>query len=267
MRIPYSRRTDLILIKPGRKVQMVERLPEQRYPVEDAIDLEVETRRGVIRWLVRETVGVVMVGGILFLAAGTWRWPMAWLLVGIYALWVAVQAVAIIPKNPGLLVERTRRGRELNWDTKLMSIIGLLTLTKYIVAGLDYRFGWSPEIPSTLQVIAALLAAAGYALGAWAMISNAYFSMTYRIQEDRGHAVASAGPYGVIRHPAYLGTIIFELSTPILLGSLWALIPGAMAAGLFVLRTKWEDRALQTELVGYADYARRVEHRLLPGIW
>lgn len=246
---------------------MAEKIVEQEERTEEIIPSEVEVKHGVIRWLIRETLGIILVGVILFLAAGTWQWPMAWVLLGIYAAWFLAQAIVIIPRNPDLLAERASRKKEITWDTKILSIIGLLVIVKYILAGLDYRFAWSPDFPIELQVITALLAALGYALGAWAMISNAFFSLSYRIQEDRGHAVVSAGPYRIVRHPAYLGTIVFELATPIMLGSMWALIPGAVIAWLFVMRTAREDRALQAELDGYADYSQSVGYRLLPGIW
>ena len=101
----------------------------------------------------------------------------------------------------------------------------------------------------------------------WDTASNAYFSQIVRIQTDRGHKVATGGPYQYVRHPAYVGTILYELAVPVLLASWWALIPGGLNAILLVLRTALEDRTLQAELTGYADYARQVRYRLLPGIW
>jgi protein-S-isoprenylcysteine O-methyltransferase Ste14 len=149
----------------------------------------------------------------------------------------------------------------------LLSAIGLATLAKYILAGLDVRYGWTAQMPLTIQVIALVVSALGYALGTWAMVTNAYFSMIVRIQEDRDHAVVSDGPYRYVRHPGYTGTTTFELATPIMLGSLWALLPGVLAAALTVVRTALEDRTLQEELDGYRDYAQRVRYRLLPSIW
>jgi protein-S-isoprenylcysteine O-methyltransferase Ste14 len=231
-------------------------------------DQTPETRRGVVRWLIRETMGVVLVGVVLFISAGRLDWPMGWALVGIYALWVAANALILIPRCPELLVERASRRTDVaSWDTKLMAVIGLLTLVKYVVAGLDLRFGWPPPLPVWLQGAALIVSALGYALGTWAMASNAFHSMVYRLQEDRGHSVATGGPYRYVRHPSYLGTIAFELATPLMLGSLWAFIPGGLAALLFVVRTALEDRSLQAELEGYQEYAARVRYRLVPGVW
>jgi protein-S-isoprenylcysteine O-methyltransferase Ste14 len=112
-----------------------------------------------------------------------------------------------------------------------------------------------------------VIGASGHALLVWSMVANAYFSLIVRIQADRSHQVVSSGPYRFVRHPGYLGSILFFLSTSLLLGSWWALIPGAAAALLIVIRTALEDRTLHAELPGYADYVERVRYRLLPGIW
>jgi protein-S-isoprenylcysteine O-methyltransferase Ste14 len=135
------------------------------------------------------------------------------------------------------------------------------------VAGMDVRFGWTVPLPLALQLAAMGVAALGYALMTWALAVNAFFSKVVRIQEDRGQRVVTRGPYRLVRHPGYVGTIAFELATPIMLGSLWALIPGVLAASLTVVRTVLEDRTLQQELDGYQEYARHVPHRLLPGVW
>lgn len=235
---------------------------------------ESDQTREAVRAAIREAMGVVFVAATLFIPAGTLNWAMGWALVGIYAVWVAATALILIPNNPELLVERaTRKKGNKTWDTVILSIVGLTTIAKHILAGLDVRWGWTPQalpagqMPLALQMAALVVAALGYALGTWAMAANAFFSKVVRIQADRGHAVATGGPYRYVRHPGYIGTIAFELATPIVLGSLWALIPGGLAALLFVVRTALEDRTLQEELDGYTEYAARVRYRLLPGIW
>jgi len=219
-------------------------------------------------------MGVVFVALILFPSAGRLDWVMGWALVGVYAAWVAAMVLILAPRCPELLIERAaRRGDFKTWDTVLMSFVGLTTIAKYILAGLDVRFGWTAQILSGagispgLEVIALLITALGYALVTWAMAVNAFFSKIVRIQEDRGHTVATGGPYQVVRHPGYVGTIASEIATPIMLGSLWALIPGALAALLLVVRTALEDRDLLNELDGYKEYAQKVRYRLLPGVW
>jgi protein-S-isoprenylcysteine O-methyltransferase Ste14 len=244
---------------------------ESKVPNDAAVEpqtKEDETRRGVVRWLIREVLGVVFVALTLFIPAGTLAWPMGWALVALYAIWVAANAYLLIPRNPGLLVERASRKKSAKtWDTVIISIYGLTTLAKHIVAGLDLRFGWTEPIPLFVQLAALIVAALGYALVTWSMTANAFFSAVNRIQDDRGHSVASGGPYRFVRHPGYVGTIAFELVTPLMLGSLWALIPGVLSALLFVARSALEDRMLHRELDGYGAYAQRVRWRLLPGLW
>jgi len=226
------------------------------------------TTRTTARFLVREVLGLVMLAAILFLSAGRLDWLMGWAFVGIYFFWVCATGAILILRSPDLIAERLgpRKGAK-TWDTAIMSVVGLTTIAKLVVAGLDLRFGWTTGISLPLQVMAMIVASLAYALGGWAIAANAYFSQIVRIQEERGHAVASGGPYRFVRHPGYVGTIIFELSTPVMLGSWWALIPGGLAALLFVVRTSLEDRTLREELNGYREYAQTVRYRLLPGVW
>ena len=226
------------------------------------------TTRKVVRWLVRETLGVLMLAAILFLSASRWDWVMGWALIGITVIWVAATALVVIPKNPELLAERVgpRKGAK-TWDAAIMSVVGLAMMARLVVAGLVERFGWTMGISLSLQITALAVAVLGYALVVWATAANAFFSQIVRIQKERGHTVATGGPYQFVRHPGYVGTILVELATPIMLGSWWALIPGGLGALLFVVRTALEDRTLREELEGYREYAQRVRYRLLPGIW
>ena len=230
---------------------------------------EIETARGVKAWLRREIIGVLFVAATLFISAGRLDWAMGWALVALYALWSGANATLLISRSPELLAERAARSKEgmKTWDQTILSIVGLATLAKYILAGLDLRYGWTASMGLGVQLVALTIAALGYALGTWAMASNEFFSMIVRIQDDRGHAVTTSGPYRYLRHPGYIGSIAFELATPMMLGSLWALIPGVLAALLTVVRTALEDRTLHEELDGYREYAQRVRYRLLPGIW
>lgn len=224
--------------------------------------------KGLTRWLVREYMGTVVVAVSLFWPAGRWDWGWGWSLVAIYLLWTTANTLLLWRRAPDLLIERATRHADIkSWDTKLMSMVGLITLVKHITAGLDQRYAWSPDFSPTLQTLMWVLAACGYALGTWAMVSNAYFATLNRIQEERGHSVATGGPYRWMRHPAYTGMILFELTTPLLLGSWWALIPGAINAALIVVRTALEDRSLQHDLPGYTDFSRQTRYRLIPGVW
>lgn len=227
-----------------------------------------EIKQGVIRWLVREIMGVIIVALSLFIPAGRLDWFWGWAMVALYAIWVTVNAIVLIPRNPELLAERAARAKEgKSWDLAILSVVGLLTLAKHIVAGLDFRYGWTTQIAPTLQFAMLAVSILCYSLMSWAMYTNAFFSMAVRHQDDRGHKVVTSGPYRYVRHPAYVGTLLFELASPIMLGSIWALIPGIVSATLFVLRTSLEDRMLVDELDGYKAYAEKVGNRLIPGVW
>jgi protein-S-isoprenylcysteine O-methyltransferase Ste14 len=140
-------------------------------------------------------------------------------------------------------------------------------LIGWILAGLTERRSWGPDLSPALQLVGFLITVIGHAIIVWAMGANAYFSPMVRIQEDRGHQVADGGPYRFIRHPGYLGAILFSLGIPLLLESWWALIPGVISVVLYFLRTTLEDQTLIDDLEGYADYSGRVKFKLLPGIW
>jgi protein-S-isoprenylcysteine O-methyltransferase Ste14 len=227
-----------------------------------------QVKRGVTRWIVRETMGIVMLAVMLFLAAGTIDWIAGWAMVIVTAGWVAATAIVVMPRYPALLAERVgpKKGAK-TWDTALLGLYGVAMMIMWIVAGLDFRNSWSSGIGPAAQIGAMLIVIAGYALVVWATGTNAFFSQVVRIQTERGHTVVSSGPYRVVRHPAYIGMILVVLGAPIMLGSWWALIPGVISALLVIVRTKLEDQTLQAELPGYADYAQHTRYRLIPGIW
>ena len=222
----------------------------------------------IVRYAIRETMGIVGMGVALFWSAGRLDWWPAWASIAVMLAWIVAMAVVIFRFNPGLLAERLgpRKGAK-HWDTAIMSILGLTQLGRYIVAGLDQRFSWTGGFPLAAQIAALTVCILGYALVVWATASNTFFSQVVRIQFERGHAVATGGPYHYVRHPAYAGAILYELAVPVLLASWLALIASGLNVILLILRTALEDRTLQAELTGYVEYALRVRHRLLPGIW
>lgn len=222
----------------------------------------------IARYIIRETMGLVFMGVALFWSAGQIDWWPGWASLMVMLAWIIATAIMILRFNPDLLAERLgpRQGAK-PWDMAIMSILGLTQLVRYIVAGLDQRYGWTGGFPLVVQIAALLLCVLGYALVVWATASNAFFSQIVRIQPERGHAVVRSGPYHYIRHPAYLGSIAYELAVPFLFASGWALIPSGLGAILLLLRTALEDRTLQVELTGYPDYVRQVRYRLLPGVW
>ena len=140
-------------------------------------------------------------------------------------------------------------------------------LAVLITAGLDARFGWSAPFTLGLSVLGVIVAFGSQMFVLWAMASNPYFATTVRIQADRGHSVTKIGPYQLVRHPGYAGSLIYNLAIPFVLGSWWTFIPALFTIALTLVRTALEDQTLQNELPGYRDYAREVKYRLLPGIW
>ncbi len=226
------------------------------------------TMRGVVRWAIREMMGLVMAGLILFLCAGRWDWIWGWAAVGILAFWVSSTALAVIPRHPQVLAERLGPRKDAKaWDTAIMSLVGVIVLAVYAVAGLDARYGWTVGFPTAAQIWGVIVALLGYGIVIWATAANAYFSPNVRIQKERGHTVVTSGPYRFVRHPGYVGSILAYLGTPILLGSWWAIVLGGITVLLMIVRTALEDKTLQAELPGYKEYSQCVRNRLLPGVW
>lgn len=215
-------------------------------------------------------LAVVTIAAILFLSSGRLDWIMAWVYIGAFAIVLMVLAIYQELSNPEMLVERSelkpREGIQ-TWDVIISAFIRLSLLASYVIAGLDIRFGWKPEFTLAVQITAFVLGLLGVSLTAWAMAVNRYAVVYVRIQKERGHRVVTTWPYRFVRHPFYVGTIIFSLAVPVVLGSPWAFITGGLAALLFIVKTIAEDRMLCKNLEGYREYTERVRYRLLPGLW
>ncbi|MGB3217554.1 MAG: isoprenylcysteine carboxylmethyltransferase family protein [Anaerolineae bacterium] len=163
----------------------------------------------ITRYAIRETLGLLVMGAALFWPAGRLDWWAGWAVLAVMAAWIAAMAITLIRLNPGLLAERLgpRKGAK-PWDTVIMSLLGLIQLARYIIAGLDQRYDWTGGLPAVAQLAALALCVLGYALVVWATASNAFFSQIVRIQSERGHTVVRGGPYRYVRHPAYIGAIL-----------------------------------------------------------
>ena len=211
---------------------------------------------------------ILLFGSLLFGSAGRLDWTTGWGFFCCYLLAVFAVGAWLKRHDPQLLRERRNPGKNVkSWDRFLMRTYGSLLLGLLVLASLDAgRFGWS-RVPLLVQ----LAGSAGFlpagALVLWAMSNNTFLSKYVRIQEDRSHQVAIAGPYQYVRHPMYTGVILFIFFVPLALGSWWALLPAGAIIVLFIARTVLEDATLQKELEGYTDYARTVRYRLLPGVW
>ena len=226
--------------------------------------------------LKRAAVGFLLylflIPAIIFVSAGTTLWPMAWLYVALLLISTLLSRLIVYFKNPDTLLERARytsppedslpQDRWLSWFIGSVGAIALM-----IIAGLDFRYGWSPEVPVIYQYLAAALLALGYAFGTWAMVVNRFFSAVVRLQHDRGHTVVTTGPYQFVRHPAYTGSILANLTFPFMLSSYWGLIPALILVVATIYRTKLEDDLLAGGLDGYREYSQIVRYRLVPGLW
>lgn len=227
-------------------------------------------RSAVIRWIIQAALGALGYAAVIFLSAGTLRWVWGWVMVLIITLVLIAHPLLLLPTNPELLAERQKGALAdgvQGWDKTITTLSGAAMFLVWIVAGLDYRWGWSAPLPLWLHMLGFLLVVVGYALFLWAMVANPFFSEGVRLQSERGHSVAAGGPYRFVRHPGYLGVIITHLAMPFLLGSWWALLPGTAVALLFVLRTALEDRFLLAELPGYERFTDATPYRLVPGLW
>ena len=226
-------------------------------------------------YLIRAAVGfalyLLLGPALLFIAAGTTAWPIAWVYVAVLLAATLGSRLIVLKRNPETLRERARfRSAEGTkaWDRILVMIVGLLgPMTMAAVAGLDHRWGWSAVVPRVGQILAAVVVAAGYGLAVWGMVENQYFSAVARIQEDRGQEVVTTGPYRIVRHPSYAGTLLASLAFPFMVDAIWALIPALGMVMALVTRTALEDEMLRTELDGYQSYAERTRYRLIPGVW
>jgi protein-S-isoprenylcysteine O-methyltransferase Ste14 len=220
---------------------------------------------------IRLVVAYLLIPLVLLVCGGDFGWWQAW----VYSLLI----VAAGPggrfwaerRHPGLMAERQNMEKAQSaksWDKVLAPLMALsMSFPLVIVAGLDHRFGWSPDFPLWLIVLGFILISLGYAFASWALAENRFFSSVVRIQLDRGHVVCDSGPYRVVRHPGYAGNVLALLGIVLALSSTWTLIPAAVALIIAVIRTVLEDQTLQDELPGYRDYAQRVRFRLIPGIY
>ncbi len=225
---------------------------------------------GVLKLLAQVVILVAVLAATLFISSGRLDWVMAWVFLGLYLAAIIVAFLIIAPTNPELMTERAEfkpRPGVKNWDTVISTLYKLSFPATLVISGLDMRFGWTKSLPLAVQILALVIGLLGYGLIAWAVASNRFATVYVRIQEERGHTVATAGPYRFVRHPFYVGAITITLAMPLVLGSLWALVSAVCGALLMTVKTALEDRMLQKELDGYREYAQRVRYRLAPGIW
>ena len=214
--------------------------------------------------LTKFILGLVLVGALLFLPAGSFGYPNAWLFICLLFIPMLILGIVLFIKAPALLEKRLNAKEKEKTQKGVVALSALLFLAGFIVAGLDFRFGWS-HIPLWGVIIASFVLLISYALYAEVMRENAYLSRTIEVQEDQ--KVIDTGLYGIVRHPMYAVTIWLFLSIPVVLGSLWSLLCFLPYVAVIAIRIRNEEKVLESELSGYTEYKKRVKHRILPFVW
>ena len=214
--------------------------------------------------LVKFICGLLLVGLVLFLPAGTMAYPYGWLFMGVLFGPMLILGVILLCKAPDLLKKRLDNKEKEKAQQGVVALSGLMFPTGFVVSALDFRFGWS-NVPLPLVIAAAVIFLVGYGMYAEVMRENAYLSRTVEVQENQ--KVIDTGLYGVVRHPMYLATLLMFLPLPLILGSFWGLIPFALYPVIIVIRILNEEKVLSEGLAGYDAYRGCVKYRLIPFVW
>lgn len=218
----------------------------------------------LLQALTKFLCGLLLVGLLIFLPAGTLYYCKGWLFVGLLFVPMLIAGFVMFFKSPDFLAKRLDAKEKQAIQKGVVAFSGLMFIAGFVVAGLDFRFGWS-QMPVGVTVAGSVLFLLAYALYAEVMRENAYLSRTIKVEE--GQKVVDTGLYGIVRHPMYMATILLFLVMPIILGSWYALIPFAFYPAIIIVRLKDEEDLLTKELCGYAAYKQKVKYRIIPFIW
>ena len=210
------------------------------------------------------TLGVVLIGVLLFLPAGTLHYPQGWLLMGILFIPMFLAGLVMMAKNPALLRSRLNAKEKRGEQSLVVKLSGLMFLVGFIAAGLSFRFDWW-MLPQWVSILGTVLFLASYALYAEVLRENTWLSRTIEVQE--GQTVVSTGLYGIVRHPMYAVTLVLFLSMPLVLRSALAFVVFLAYPAIIAGRLLDEERFLAAELPGYSEYMQKVKWRLIPFIW
>ena len=219
-------------------------------------------------YLIKQFTGAFLFFIIIFISAGRidyWQ-GLIYVIIGLIMFLLNYTVLRI---DSELLNERSKPGEGTKkWDKTILKLSFLITISMYIVAGLDSgRYHWSPNFHWSIYLLGIILTILGQLLFLIAQKQNKFFSSTVRIQTDREHFVCETGLYKIVRHPAYLGSIIQSLGFPLLFGSLWSIIPICVSIILLITRTNLEDKTLKNELKGYLEYSNKTRYKIIPYVW
>lgn len=214
--------------------------------------------------IIKLVLGIVLIGTMLFLPAWTFNYPGAWLFIALLFIPMIVMGVFLLARSPALLAKRLNSKEKEKAQRGVLALSGLMFPLGFVLSALDFRFGWS-EVPLWAVIAASVTFLVGYGIYAEVMRENAYLSRTVEVQE--GQTVISTGLYGIVRHPMYLATLFMFLPMPLILGSLYGLIPFTFYPVIIVIRIINEERVLSNGLIGYKEYKLKIKYRLIPFIW
>ena len=214
--------------------------------------------------IVKFTCGLLLVGLLIFLPAGTLAYSYGWLLIGLLFGPMLIAGFVMLAKSPDFLKKRLDVKEKQATQKGVVAYAGLMFIAGFVVAGMDFRFGWS-KMSQWVTIAASVLFLVSYALYAEVMRENAYLSRTIQVEE--GQKVVDTGLYGVVRHPMYAVTILLFMAMPLVLGSWYALIVFAFYPAIIIVRLKDEEDLLTRELPGYDAYKQKVKYRIIPFIW
>ncbi len=209
-------------------------------------------------------LGVLLVGTLIFLPAGTLGFFGGWLLMGILFVPMFFAGIVMMIKNPKLLKSRLNAKEKRKAQDMVVKFSGLMFIAGFVVAGLGVRFGWY-ILPTWAKIVGAVAFLAAYVLYAEVLRENTYLSRTIEVQENQ--KVVDTGLYGIVRHPMYSVTLLLFISMPIVLGSVFALPIFLVYPFIIAKRIKDEEEFLLQELEGYAEYKKKVKYRLIPFVW
>jgi protein-S-isoprenylcysteine O-methyltransferase Ste14 len=222
-------------------------------------------RRGLARKAVRIGLAAFLaLSAMFFIPAGTLAYWEAWLYMGTLLIPMVFVVRYLLRHSPQLLERRFQARERERTQIGVQTIGTFFLLAAFILPGLDHRWGWS-SVPAAVVIVADLLVLLGYGVIVRVFMENEFASRTVVVVE--GQQVVSTGLYGIVRHPMYVGVIVFYLASPVALGSWWALLPAAIIVPMLVIRIVNEEQVLERELTGYTEYRHQVRYRLVPGIW
>ena len=222
------------------------------------------TMKLFIQAVTKFSLGVILIGLLIFLPAGTLSFFNGWLFMGLLFVPMFIAGIVMILKNPELLKSRLDAKEKQKEQDLVVKLSGLMFLAGFIVAGLGFRFGWY-TLPKGVVIGASVVFILAYILYAEVLRENAYLSRTIQVQENQ--KVVDTGLYGIVRHPMYAATLLLFLSMPLVLGSVYSFLIFLVYPFIIAKRIRHEEEFLEKELNGYAEYKAKVKYRMIPFIW